>query len=412
MSNKVVLAYSGGLDTSVSIKWLQEKYGFKVVTLTLDLGQRDDFQKIEERAYATGAVKHYQVDAREEFVSRFVFPSIKANGLYEDKYPLSTALGRPLIAEKLVEIAELEEAEAVAHGCTGKGNDQVRFDVTVRALNPNIRVIAPVREFNMTRDEELKYALSRDVPVESKSSVYSVDQNLWGRSIEGGPLEDPNVEPPEDAFEWVVPVERAPDNPTYVEIGFEGGVPTSINGVSMSGLDLVEYLNRLGGANGVGVVDHLEDRLVGIKSREVYEAPAALVLIEAHRALEKAVLTRWELNFKSTVEREWAWLVYSGLWVEPLRRDLEAFNEATQSRVCGTVKVKLFKGSFRVVGVSSEFSLYKPRLATYSSGSVFDQKASIGFVELWGLQSRIANEVLAQHGKSGRAWKKAEQILG
>ncbi len=412
MSKTVVLAYSGGLDTSVSIKWLNEKYGYDVVTLTLDLGQKDDFASIEKRAYQVGAVKHYTVDVRHEFVEHYVHPSIKANALYQGKYPLSTALGRPLIAKKLVEIAEYEGAEAVAHGCTGKGNDQVRFDVTVRALNPELRVIAPVREFNMTRDEELEYAARMGIPIEHKSSVYSIDQNLWGRSIEGGPIEDPYVEPPQEAFEWVRPVEETPDKPVYVEVDFEGGVPVAVDGERMDSVELIEHLNTLGGLNGVGIVDHLEDRLVGIKSREVYEVPAALLLIEAHRALEKIVLTRWELDFKTNVEKEWAWLVYSGLWVEPLRVDLEGFINTTQPRVSGRVRLKLFKGSFRVVGVSSENSLYRPTLATYSSASSFDQKASVGFVELWGLQSRVANEVLGGNGKSGRTGKKAEQVLG
>ncbi|PSN91002.1 argininosuccinate synthase [Candidatus Marsarchaeota G2 archaeon OSP_D] len=412
MSKTVVLAYSGGLDTSVSIRWLNEKFGYDVVTLTLDLGQKDDFASIEKRAYQAGAVKHYTVDVKHEFVEHYVHPSIKANALYQGKYPLSTALGRPLIAKKLVEVAEYEGAEAVAHGCTGKGNDQVRFDVTVRALNPDLRVIAPVREFNMTRDEELEYAASMGIPIEHKSSVYSIDQNLWGRSIEGGPIEDPYVEPPQEAFEWVRPVEETPDKPVYVEVDFEGGVPIAVDGERMDSVKLIEHLNMVGGLNGVGIVDHLEDRLVGIKSREVYEVPAALLLIEAHRALEKSVLTRWELDFKTDVEKEWAWLVYSGLWVEPLRMDLEGFINATQTRVSGRARLKLFKGSFRVVGVSSENSLYRPALATYSSASSFDQKASVGFVELWGLQSRVANEVLGGNGKSGRSGKKAEQVLG
>jgi len=392
----VVLAFSGGLDTSVCVKWLQEKYDADVVTMTLDLGQRDDMAEIESRSKEIGAKKHYTIDAKEEFLEEYVFPAVKANALYEGSYPLSTALGRPLIGKKLVEVAEKENATAVAHGCTGKGNDQVRIDVTVRAMNPSLQVIAPVREWNMSRDEEIAYAEKRGLPVKPSKSIFSVDQNLWGRSSESGPLEDPNTEPPEEVFEWTASAEEAPDEPGYLDIDFHEGVPVKLNGRAMEPLKLVSYLNGFSGSHGVGRIDHIEDRLVGIKSREVYECPAATVIIEAHKDLEKLVLTRHELNFKAQVEREWAWLVYSGLWLEPLRTALDRFIHATQHRVTGTVKLKLFKGSARVVARSSEFSIYDVGLSTYGRGSKFDQKSAVGFIELWGLQSRVAAGLSAQ----------------
>jgi argininosuccinate synthase len=392
----VVLAFSGGLDTSVSVKWLSEKYDADVVTVTLDLGQRDDLKEIEKRSRQLGAKNHYTIDARAEFVTEYVWPAVKANALYEGKYPLSTALGRPLIGKKLVEVAEKEGADAVAHGCTGKGNDQVRIDVTVRAMNPYLKVIAPVREWNMSRDEEIAYAQKHGLPVKPSKSIYSVDQNIWGRSIESGPLENPGTEPPEDAFEWTVSPEDSPDDPEYLDISFQEGVPTKVDGRSMEPLKLVSHLNGVAGSHGVGRIDHIEDRLVGIKSREVYECPAATLIIEAHRDLEKLVLTRHELAFKSQVEREWAWLVYSGLWLEPLRTALDRFIAATQHRVTGTVRLKLFKGSAKVVGRSSEYSVYDVGLATYGRGSKFDQKSAVGFIELWGLQSRVAAELSSQ----------------
>lgn len=393
MDNTIVLAYSGGLDTSVCIKWLKEKYDAEVVTVTLDLGQQDDLEEIARRSYLLGAKKHITFDAKKEFISDYVFPAIKANAMYEGKYPLSTALGRPLIGKKLVETAEKEEAFAVAHGCTGKGNDQVRMDVTVRSMNPSLKVIAPVREWNMTRDEEIVYAQKRGIPVKPSKSIYSVDQNLWGRSIESGPLEDPDVEPPVDAFEWTTPAEEAPDAPGYLDLEFREGVPVSTNGKAMEPLELIRFVNRLAGSHGVGVVDHIEDRLVGIKSREVYECPAAVTIIEAHHDLEKLVLTRHELAFKSQVEREWAWLVYSGLWLEPLRVALDRFIEATQHRVTGKVKLKFYKGGMRVLGRSSDYSIYRLDLSTYNRGSTFDQRNAVGFIELWGLQSRVASSL-------------------
>ena len=396
MRRTVALAFSGGLDTSVCVKWLQEKYDADVVTVTLDLGQRDDMEEIAKRSRQIGAKSHYTVDAKAEFLRDYIVPAIKANALYEGKYPLSTALGRPLIGKKLVEVAEKEDADAVAHGCTGKGNDQVRIDVTVRAMNPSLQVIAPVREWNMSRDEEIAYAQKRGLPVKPSKSIYSVDQNIWGRSIESGPMENPNSEPPEDAFEWTVSPEEAPDEPGYLEIHFQEGIPTRVNGRSMELLKLVSYVNQFAGSHGVGRIDHIEDRLVGIKSREVYECPAASVIIEAHRDLEKLVLTRHELDFKAQVEREWAWLIYSGLWLEPLRLALDRFISATQHRVTGSVRMKLYKGSVRVVGRSSPYSIYDLGLATYGRGSKFDQRNAVGFIELWGLQSRVAAGLSSQ----------------
>jgi argininosuccinate synthase len=391
---------------------LQEKYDMDVVTVTLDLGQRDDLREIEKRSKLIGAKSHYTVDAKAEFIKDYVLPAVKANALYEGKYPLSTALGRPLIAKKLVEVAEREGATAVAHGCTGKGNDQVRIDVTVRAMNPSLQVIAPVREWNMSRDEEIIYAQKRGLPIKPSKSIYSVDQNIWGRSIESGPLENPDTEPPSEAFEWTTSPEEAPDEPGYLELGFQEGVPTKVNGRSMEPLKLVSYVNEFAGSHGVGRIDHIEDRLVGIKSREVYECPAASVIIEAHKDLEKLVLTRHELDFKAHVEREWAWLVYSGLWLEPLRLDLDRFISATQHRVTGSVRMKLFKGSAHVVGRSSDYSIYNFDLATYGRGSTFDQKSAVGFIELWGLQSRVAaglNSQVEEKKENGHPRTKAKE---
>lgn len=397
-----MLAYSGGLDTSVAIKWLQEKYGVDVVTLTVDLGQQEDLEAIARKAELLGVVKHHSIDARKDFVEGFVYPSIRANGLYEGKYPLSTALGRPLLAQKLVEVAKRENAFAVAHGCTGKGNDQVRFDVTVKSLDPTLRVIAPVREWNLSRDQEIAYAQKHGIPIKAKKSIYSVDQNLWGRSIESGPLEQPDEEPPADVFEWTRSLDETPDEPGYLEIGFESGIPVAANGSRLSSVELIAYVNQFAGSHGVGIIDHIEDRLVGIKSREVYECPAALSLIEAHRDLEKLVLTRHEVAFKTLVEQEWAWLVYSGLWLEPLREDLQAFVDQTQGRVEGTVRLKLYKGSLRVVGRSSPYSLYSLGLATYEAASTFDQKSATGFIELWGLPSRVARHSINRIAKKSK----------
>lgn len=394
MSDKVVLAYSGGLDTSVAIKWIQENYGVDVVTLTVDVGQQEDLQAIEAKAKAIGALNHYFIDAKKEFAERYVFKGVKANAFYQGKYPLSTALARPLIASKLVEIAEKESAVGVAHGCTGKGNDQIRFDLTIKALAPHLKIVAPIREWKMTRDSEIEYARSKGIPMPpERKKIYSTDQNLWGRSVECGPLEDPSVEPPDDAFEWTTAPEKAPDRAEYVSITFEDGVPTALNGEVLPAVELFERLNALAGKHGVGRIDHMEDRMVGIKSREVYECPAAQVIIEAHKDLEKAVLTRHELGFKARVDEEWTFLVYAGLWMDPLRESLDAFIDKTQERVCGVVRVKLYKGGLHVVGRSSPLTLYDLNLATYEGETTFDQTLAEGFIELWGLQTKAANIV-------------------
>lgn len=392
MKGKAVLAFSGGLDTSVVVKYLQEKHNLDVVTVTVDVGQGDDQKKIAAKAKKLGVVKHYNLDARSEFVNDFIFPSIKANALYQKKYCLATALARPLIAQKVVDIAKKENAKALAHGCTGKGNDQVRFDVTMRS-GTNLPIIAPIRDLNLTRDVELKFAKKHGIQIDNTAKRFSIDQNLWGRAIEGGVMEDAYKEPPEDAFIWVK-TKNLPDKPQYLEIVFKEGVPVAADGKHLKPIELIQYINKKAGSCGVGIVDHIEDRVVGIKSREVYETPAATCLIEAHTDLEKMVLTKHELKFKSIVDSEWAWLAYSGLWQDPLKSDLDMFINATQMRVSGTVKLKMFKGSLRVVGRKSDYSLYSHDLATYGSGSTFDQTLAKGFVELWGLQSTEANKLL------------------
>src|ERR1700687_2927786 len=384
MKGKAILAFSGGLDTSVVIKYLQEKHNLDVVTVTVDVGQEDNLKKISAKAKSLGVLNHYNIDARQEFVDNFIFPSIKANALYQKKYCLATALARPLIAQKVVEVAKKENATALAHGCTGKGNDQGRFDVTYRS-GSNLPIIAPIRDLNLTRDVELKYAQKHKIPIDTAAKRFSIDQNLWGRAIEGGEMEDAFSEPPDDAFIWVK-TKNLPDKPQYLEIKFYNGIPVEADGKRMKSIELIRYINKKAGANGVGIVDHIEDRVVGIKSREVYETPGATCIIEAHTDLEKMVLTKHELKFKTMVDAEWAWLAYSGLWQDPLKTDLDMFINATQKRVSGIVKLKMFKGSLRVVGRKSEYSLYSHDLATYGAGSTFDQTLGKGFVELWGLQ--------------------------
>jgi argininosuccinate synthase len=392
MKGKAILAFSGGLDTSVVIKYLQDKHNLDVVTVTVDVGQEDNLKKISAKAKSLGVLRHYNIDARQEFVDRFIFPAIRANALYQKKYCLATALARPLIAQKVVDIAKKEGATALAHGCTGKGNDQVRFDVTYRS-GSNLPIIAPIRDLNLTRDVELKYAKKHNIPIDTTAKKFSIDQNLWGRAIEGGDMEDAFSEPPDDAFIWVN-TKNLPNKPQYLEIKFENGIPVEADRKRMKPIELIKYINKKAGANGIGIVDHIEDRVVGIKSREVYETPGASCIIEAHTDLEKMVLTKHELKFKSMVDAEWSWLTYSGLWQDPLKTDLDMFINATQKRVSGTVKLKMFKGSLRVVGRKSKYSLYSHDLATYGSSSTFDQTLGKGFVELWGLQSTEANKLL------------------
>ena len=391
MTKKAVLAFSGGLDTSVVVKYLQEKYDMDVITVTVDVGQGDDQKKIAAKAKKLGVKKHYNIDAKKEFVSDFIFPSIKANSLYQKKYCLATALARPLIAQKVLQIAKKEKVTALAHGCSGKGNDQVRFDVTLRS-GSNLPIIAPIRDLNLDRKTELIFAKKHGIKIDTVAKKFSIDQNLWGRAIEGGVLEDPYKEPPSSVFIWVK-TKNLPANPSYLEIRFEKGIPVAVDGKKLNPISLVEYINKKAGAAGVGIVDHIEDRVVGIKSREVYETPAATCLIEAHSDLEKMVHTKHENKFKSLIDDEWSWLVYSGLWEDPLRSDLDAFIDQTQKRVSGTVKLKMYKGSLRVVGRKSKYSLYSQKVATYGKGSTFDQKLAKGFVELWGLQSTQANKL-------------------
>ncbi|NPV54017.1 MAG: argininosuccinate synthase [Firmicutes bacterium] len=391
---KIVLAYSGGLDTSVAIKWLQEKYGAEVIAVAVDVGANKDLDFIKEKALKIGASKSYVVDARDEFLRGYAFASLRANALYEGRYPLSAALSRPLICKILVDIAEKEGADAVAHGCTGKGNDQVRFDVSIAALNPDLEVIAPVREWPMSREEEIEYAKANGIPVPiTVDSPYSLDDNLWGRSIECGVLEDPWVEPPEDAFGWTKSPASAPDSPTHIEISFEKGIPVALDGKGLNPVDLVSRLHEIAGANGVGRIDQVENRLVGIKSREIYEAPAAVVLIQAHKDLESLTLPRETYHFKPIIDQKYAEMIYFGLWFSPLREALDAFIDKTQENVTGTVRVKLFKGSATVVGRKSPYSLYSHSLATYDKGDMFDHRASKGFIDIWGLPTRVAARV-------------------
>ena len=394
-----MLAYSGGLDTSVMIKWLQEKFKAEIITATIDVGQSEDLTAVAEKARNLGACKHYSIDAKTEFASKYVFSAIKANALYQGKYPISTALSRPLIVKKMVEIAESERATAMAHGCTGKGNDQVRFDISIGALAPEIKIIAPVREWNMTRAEEIEYAKTKGIPVSTAAKKYSIDQNIWGRSIECGILEDPSREPPEDAFEWTDSPEKAPNEPEYITVDFEKGVPVAINGEVLSPLELIEELNKKAGKHGVGRIDHIEDRLIGIKSREVYECPAAVVLLHAHKDLEKMVLTRHELLFKTHIDSQWTYLAYVGLWLDPLREDLDAFIKKCQENVTGNVRLKLYKGGVHVVGRSSPMSLYDKNLADYNVNTGFDPLDSKGFIELWGLQTRMYNLLKGKVGQ-------------
>jgi argininosuccinate synthase len=394
---RVLLLYSGGLDTSVMLKWIQDEYGAEVVALTIDLGQPgEDFEVVEGKALQLGALECRIVDAREEFARDYVTPAIKANALYGGGYPLFTALGRPLIAKLAVEAARETGCDTVAHGCTGKGNDQVRIEASVATLAPELKVIAPVREWQMGREEEIEYARKHGIPVKggTEAPPYSIDDNLWGRSSEGGPIEDLAEPPRDDVFDLVTRPEEAPDEPEDVEVEFEKGVPVAIAGERLGLVELLQRAGEVGSRHGVGIVDHIEDRIVGLKVRDLYEVPAAGILLPAHQELEKLVGTIHQNNFKHSLDRHWAYLVYAGLWHEPLREDLGAFMDSVNEQVTGTITMRLYKGSARVVARSSPYALYDPELAGFGeSGGLFSQSASPGFIELWSLQSRMAYAV-------------------
>ena len=385
--DRIVLAYSGGLDTSVAIRWLQEKYDLDVIAVSINVGQPGNLQEAVDRAYKIGAIQAYAIDATDEFVNDYIGPSLKANALYMGTYPLATSIARPLIAKIMVDIAKKEGAKYIAHGCTAKGNDQVRFDVSIGALAPEIKIIAPMREWVMTREDEIEYARKNNVPITVKKECpYSTDENIWGRSCECGVLEDAMVEPPKDSFDWTVDPMDAPDKPTYVDIHFKKGLPVGLNkSKKMSMTEVIKKLNELGGKNGVGRIDHVEDRLVGIKSRETYESPAAVILINAHKDLEKIVLTKDVFAYKRSIEQRYSELCYDGLWFSPLKEALDAFIEKTQEYVDGTVRVKLYKGSAVIVGRSSPYSLYDTGLATYAQGDQFNHRSAEGFIYVWGL---------------------------
>jgi len=388
---KVVLAYSGGLDTSVILVWLKERYGCEVITFTADLGQGEELEGLEEKALATGASKAYIEDLREEFLLEYAFPTMMAGAIYERQYLLGTSFARPLIAKRQVEIAELEGADAVAHGCTGKGNDQVRFELTYKALNPRLKVIAPWREWDIrSREDALAYAAAHNIPVAAtERSIYSRDRNIWHLSHEGGLLEDPWQEPEEEMFVLTVAPEAAPDEPLYLEIDFKEGIPKRIDGVAYGPVELMTRLNELGGAYGVGRADLVENRLVGMKSRGVYETPGGTILYTAHRALESICLDRETLHYKDVIAQRYAELVYYGLWFTPLREALDAFVRKTQETVTGTVRLKLYKGSCTVVGRKSPYSLYREDYATFGEDDVYNQADAEGFINLFGLPMKV-----------------------
>jgi argininosuccinate synthase len=392
---KIALAYSGGLDTSIMIKWLADKFNAEVIAVTGNLGQQKEIENLAAKAKATGASKFHFVDLRKEFVESYIWPALKAGALYEDVYPLATSLGRPLLAKALVDVALAEGCTTVAHGCTGKGNDQVRFEVTIAALAPQLKAIAPVREWEFkSREEEIEYAKVHNIPVSAtKKNPFSIDENIWGTSIECGVLEDPMAVPPEEAYQRTVSPEKAPNKATVVEIEFDKGIPIALDGKRNSGLAIIEKLNEVGGKNGVGRLDMVENRLVGIKSREIYEAPAATILHFAHRELERLTLEKTVFQYKRGIAQEYANIIYNGVWFSPMRTALDAFINETQKTVSGLVRVKLFKGTVSVVGRSSPYSLYSEELATYTSADTFNHKASEGFIHIYGLGLKTFNEV-------------------
>ncbi len=399
MAEKVVLAYSGGLDTSVAVRWLKEERGYEVIALTVDVGMQRQREEVQSRALAAGAAKFVWREAQDTFVRHFAFPALAAGAVYQGHYPLATALARPLIARELAEVARAEGATAVGHGCTGKGNDQVRFDVAVQALAPEMRIVAPVRDWDMDREAEIAYAQERSIAVPvTRDSPYSIDENLWGRSIECGVLEDPWREPPPDVYQWTVSPGEAPDTPAYVEIGFEAGLPVSLDGKETAPASLVLRLNELAGEHGVGRVDMVEDRLVGIKSREIYEAPAAVTLLAAHEALEQLTLSKDQRRLKARIAQEYAEIIYNGLWFTAHHQDLAAYVQSTQRHVTGTVRVKLHKGVATAVGRKSPKSLYDFSLATYEKEDQYDRTAAPGFIQIWGLPVRVQAQAQGEEG--------------
>jgi argininosuccinate synthase len=392
---RIVVAYSGGLDTSVMIKWLMENYNAEIITVTGNLGQKKELTGLHQKAYKTGAKKVFIKDLTREFVYHYIFPALKGSALYEQAYPLATALGRPLLAKTLVEVAKLERATTVAHGCSGKGNDQVRFEVAIAALAPELKIIAPLRIWELkSREEELRYAKQHNIPVAvTIDKPYSIDENIWGTAVECGVLEDPMVGPPADAFQHTVSPEQAPDKATVVAIDFEEGIPVGLDGTTVNGVQLIHRLNEIGGKNAIGRIDLVENRLVGIKTREIYEAPAACILHFAHTELERLTLDKAVSHYKQHVAQEYSDLIYNGLWFSPLREALDAFINETQKRVTGLVKVRLYKGSVTIAGRRSVYSLYDSKLATYTNGDQFDHRASEGFIRIYGLPVKIFHKI-------------------